>query len=287
MRHVRMLGTYLLTLIALTAIGATVAQADKIEVGKCYEVPTRWGGKYTDANCTNKAEKKSGRYEWAQLAPGEQEPLPMASEDTISFETKAGRIECPDLGPTSVLYLLNRPTTGETQATPYWEFQGCKEPGGQGCQSAFSIEQDEISNEYEWFGWPSVGWTYKLGLISDAEPSNPIVGLQYTVKNRGELVFEPIVCEGALKTIQIGAAKGKASWISAISPVNEMTHIFTQTYSASEPKPGEYLQSPASFESKKTSHLEAYRNGEWEPLAMIATFHDEVEGGKGLEIKTN
>ena len=62
-----------------------------------------------------------------------------------------------------------------------------------------------------------------------------------------------------------------------------MTSEFTQTYSESAPG----VPSVANFEGKNPVSLEAFLHGHWEPVAMTATFENEVEFGEEppMEIK--
>lgn len=271
----------MLSMFALGAIGVSAAQAEKIELGACYEVPTHWGGKYSDSGCTKEAVHKSGAYEWASYKPDSVQRLKIRGEGTVAFEAAAGtKIACSAFSGTTLF-----PYKTPTAWTPHWLFDGC-ESKGQLCANEDNLS-GEISNMpsfYEVEG-EKRNWAFKLGFVSDAEPANPVVGLQYTVQNKQELLFGPISCEAeegeTVKTMYIGTAKGKASWIATIGPVNTMTHELTETYSESAPG----VQSPAGFEGKKAGHLENWVPGEqhWEPVAIVATFQDEAEGD--IEIK--
>ena len=61
MRHVRMLGLCLVAVFAIAAVAATAASASSPEWGQCY---AKAGGKYANSNCTQKAKKGAGTYEW-------------------------------------------------------------------------------------------------------------------------------------------------------------------------------------------------------------------------------
>ena len=65
MRHVRMLGLCLVAALALGAYAVSSASASGPEWGKC---EAKTGGKYKDANCTEKAKKGQGAYEWRKGA---------------------------------------------------------------------------------------------------------------------------------------------------------------------------------------------------------------------------
>ena len=65
MRHVRMLGLCLVAVCAIAAVAATSASAGLPELGQCY---AKAGGKYANSNCTNKAAKGAGAFEWRKRA---------------------------------------------------------------------------------------------------------------------------------------------------------------------------------------------------------------------------
>ena len=60
MRHVRMLGLSLVAVFAICAYAVASASALP-EFGKC---EAKAGGKYSNSNCTVKAKKGTGSYEW-------------------------------------------------------------------------------------------------------------------------------------------------------------------------------------------------------------------------------
>ena len=64
MRHVRMLGLCLVAMLALSAYVVSSASALP-EWGKC---EAKAGGKYSDANCTVKAKKGAGSFEWLKAS---------------------------------------------------------------------------------------------------------------------------------------------------------------------------------------------------------------------------
>ena len=64
MRHVRMLGLCLVAVLALGAYAVSSASALP-EWGKC---EAKAGGKFSDANCTAKAKKGAGSFEWKKGA---------------------------------------------------------------------------------------------------------------------------------------------------------------------------------------------------------------------------
>jgi hypothetical protein len=277
--QLRKMGLGLLAACAILAVGASASQAEKVEWGKCVATA---GGKYTDPGCTEKAEHKRGvylgGYEW-EAREGRVHLEPMHLVGDVKFETAAGaRIECSVLGSESD-FTGHGPDKAET---PFWEFLEC-ESEGQPCSSNNSLETGEINDKFAFReeGEPTPGWNGKLGFISGKGSKTPVVGVMYQVRNH-ERAFEPVACEGPIGTVWIGGSrKGGDSFISTIGPVNETTRNFTQTYSESAPG----VQSPASFEGKKPVHLEAFLGGHWEPVAMTAEFHYELEPEEEWEIK--
>jgi hypothetical protein len=284
MKGMKILGGGVLVVLALMMIGVSASQAETLEWGKCVEVEDN--GKYTDAGCTEKATKHhgglfDGGYEWTSLEVV-KDLTQMVVVGDVSFETAAGiSIQCTGVGGESAEYALNE----KALTTPLWIFTGCHGAGGE--EECAAIE---ISNEYAWYGIPAEeglpmpGWNGKLGFVSGAGTSNPVVGVEYKVLNH-ERLFEPVKCEGALGTVWIGGSRiGGDSFISTIEPVNTMTKQFTQVYGESAPG----VSSVTNFEGKRTVHLEAFLGDHWEPVAILATFHDEVEyGEEELEIKAN
>jgi hypothetical protein len=280
-RYIRTVGLGLLAACALGAMGTAAAQAETLEWGKCAALPGGTGGKYTDAGCTERAEHKSGGYEWTSLEV-EKDLTYINAVGDVSFETAASAsIQCTGgVGPESTQFALNK----KTLKTPLWIFEGCKEAGGEEPCTANNSFSGEISNEYAWHevGTPVPGWKGKLGFVSGAGTPDPVVGVEYKVLNH-ERLFEPVKCEGALGTVWIGGSKhGGDSFVSTIEPVNTMTNQFTQVYGESAPG----VSSVTNFEGRNPVHLEAFLGQHWESVAMVATFHDEVEfGHQQLEIK--
>jgi len=77
-RHVRMLGLCLVAVFAVCAYAVSSASALP-EWGKCEAKP---GGKYSDSNCTVKAKKGTGTYEWKKGT--ELSPVPFKGESVGS-----------------------------------------------------------------------------------------------------------------------------------------------------------------------------------------------------------
>jgi hypothetical protein len=274
-RYLRTAGLGLLAACALGAMGASAAQAETLEWGKCAAVPGGTGGKYSDAGCTERAEHKGGGYEWARLE-GEIELKHMVPIGDVSFETADGdSIQCSKVGTESSTFPLNK----KTLTTPLWLFKDCEETEEEETCTSNNGFSGEINNKYEFY---NKTWTGKLGFVSGAGTSSPVVGVEYKMLNH-ERLFEPVKCEGALGTVWIGGSHhGGNAFISTIEPVNKMTNQFTQVYGESAPG----VSSVTSFEGKNPVRLEAFLGQHWEPVAMTAAFHDQVQLGEAeLEIK--
>ena len=281
MLKTRMLGAGLLAALALTIVGVSAAQAASPTWGFCYKTPHNYGGKYKNAGCTETAAKSSGAYQWAGIEPGNYYTLePMTAEGEIAFETPAGvKIECAQMNENFETASVILPGAG--LRTPAWYFTNCSS-NGQPC-TAFASNPGEINNEGAYYEEEGEGWLGKLGYLSGRGSESPVVGVQYSTKQKGELIFNQIDCKSVLtEDVEIGASKGKATWTLTISPVNTMTDEFTQVYSSSAPG----VQAVQGFEGKKPAQLEMFVHGHWEPVAMTATFHmfDE-RGQKAVEIK--
>ena len=204
----------------------------------------------------------------------------MTNEGNVVFETPAGvKIECTatNKNHASFSLVLGR----EVELTPLWALNNCSS-NGEPC-TAFDNYAGEISNHQAWEEEEGGGWTEKLGFVSGKGGPAPEVGVQYSTRQKEELLFNQIDCKSVLtEDVEIGASKGKATWTSTISPVNTMTDEFTQVYSSSAPG----VQAVQGFEGKKPAQLEMFVHGHWEPVAMTATFHmfDE-RGQEAVEIK--
>lgn len=277
MRHVRTLAVCVFAALALGVIGASAAQAETLEWGYCQETPAGWGGKYSNSSCTQTVKSRSGEYEWFGLGPERKKHLePTTVEGEITFETAAGaKIQCAGLGGENEQV----PFSKHGALTPLMQFGGCGS-GGLPC-GQFAAHTEFIGNTS---AYAAETWRGTLGFVSGKGTESPVVGIQYTAKNKEELLFEPIVCEGPLGTVKIGAAKGKPlSLIATIGPVNTMTNEFTTVYSESAPG----VSSPAGFEGKKPGHLEIEVHQHWEPVALTAVFHQGYESNPSerFEIK--
>ena len=261
MRHVRMLG---LCLVAVMAFGAwAVSSASALpEFGECV---AKSGGKYSDSNCTVKAKKGTGAYEWVKESQIE------ASRRHISGESGRGvlktNIVICDPGQKNVkecaageerneapleVECSSQQNAGEisgskTVTNVTVVFHGCALEGTIPC--ANSPEAGEI-----------IVNTLKgeLGYINKSAKE---VGVLLEPKEKGP-GFATFTC-GTFATTHVGGAKssefpyyapkgGGMGIISPITPVNTMTKTFTQTYSVSEGDEN----IPSMFGGKKLTVLE-------------------------------
>lgn len=264
---------------------APAAWAKLPEFGKCTATESGTGGKYTDAACTVHAHSKhgvpQGGFEWHPLT-GEVDEHPLSIEGALSFDTASGaRIECKSAKSHDVAELV----APESTHTPLWALEECTAEG-QECHSSVSVNEFEITNEDAWFeepgepGQPAPGWAGTLGFVKRAPA--PEVGIAYLVKNH-ERAYPPISCMGPVETVWIGGdPKGTNTFISTVTPLDQMTTSFTERLSESAPG----IQSPTKLLDKGKAGLQAFRANHWEPVALTGVWHDAVEGGEEeLEIK--
>ncbi len=266
MRHVRMLGLCLVAVFAIAAVAATAASAASPEWGQCY---AKEGGKYANSNCTEKAKKGKGTFEWRKgteltntgFSGAGGTGILISTFEICSPSAKRGpgtcveRGETPEfLGPISVECKTEK-SHGETSGKNgvkaiTVEFNGCIALGSIPCANT-ATEGEIITNELKG----------ELGYINKGTKA---VGVRLTpnVKN-GE--FAKFSCAIGLTTVVgVGSTKeGKAypgskgggdGIISPIVPIDQMTGAFTQEYTVNEG----FENIPNKFEGKPLSALEAY-----------------------------
>ncbi len=275
MRHVRMLGLCLVAVLAIAAVAATSAMALP-EWGKC---EAKAGGKYSDANCTVKAKKGAGSFEWrkgkelgsvkfsganvgsggvltstleqCENKNGEYHRVPR-SECVGEIQTLKAAIECE-----------SETNSGETFGTNEVRnvlvtFRGCKLFGSTPCENG-NVEGEIQVN-------PLKG---ALGYINKAEKKVGLV-LEPTTKHG---LFANFRCYHLGVAVGVGSAAEGAFYkpektggydgiISPITPVNAMTSSYTQTYTVN-PETNENI--PSHFEGKHLELLETYNYITTEP----------------------
>jgi hypothetical protein len=298
-KRVRTLGILLAAVFALGAPTAAGASAKLPEFGGCEAAPNH-EGKYADAGCTEPLkkvyDKYTGGYEWntgEQFHRGEG-LVPYTFEGgeigPTTFETTSGKkIECTggELGETAI---LGPKAVGEVLTF----FTGC-EAEGQECAGKF-LEAGTISDQPVW----RVGEGFKgeLVYVAGKGTSTPTVGLTLTAFRKAGEVYEDshkeivtatgnlftVVCEGPLGTVEIGGAGGKKgekskgnTVISLISPIDEMTKEYTQTFAETGG-----VQEPGAAEKGKPLTLQMFLGNEnkWVQMGLASTFQDISERGQ-------
>ena len=268
MRHIRMLGLCLVAALALGAYAVSSASALP-EWGKC---EAKAHGKYSDANCTVKAARGAGSFEWRKgkaVGPVKFSGANVGSGGVLSstleqcanekyeyhriprskcvggIETLKASIECE-----------SETNTGETFGASEVRnvlvtFRGCKLFGSTPCEN--QVTEGEVVVD------PLKG---KLGYINKAEKK---VGLLLEPsKKHGE--FANFHCYHLGVGVGVGSTKEGAFYkpektggydgiISPITPVNTMTNSYTQTYTIN-PETNENI--PSKFEGKHIELLESY-----------------------------
>jgi hypothetical protein len=323
-----MVGLALVAVFAMAALVATSASALP-EWGQCFKKGP--GSKYTDSNCTTKSTLKTpGEYEWrkgTEVTEKKFEGGNVGSGGVLSTnlyfckgpegvqEHRIPRKTCEAGGGTDEVGLSNikvecesERNSGEAAGSKEVKnvtvtFKGCKIFGSAPC--ANTTEPGEIQVN------PLKG---SLGYINKTRKE---VGLLLTpAKSKGE--FAKFSCAGILTTVVgVGNSKEGAFYltsgcygacpgatpeqekvggydgiISPITPVNQMSTEFTQTYTINE---ATYENIPSKFEGKHIELLEDYvYNSEtepsnhttlWSPAGETITNVNHQVGGGAVEIK--
>jgi hypothetical protein len=312
-RHVRILG---LCVVAILAVGATVAgtaSAATPEWGQCF---AKAGGKYAESSCQTKAAKGKGTFEWRKNSQvknkkfaghnvgsggvlttlaeqcdsptGEQHPRIPRSK----CKEKGGSIENEDGSHISV-ECESEENVGETSGTGgvtnvKVTFKGCKALGTSPCSNTATTGEIVTS-----------ALKGTLGYISKSEKK---VGLLLEpVKKHG--AFAEFKCEiGITTVVGVGNVKEGAAYspeknggydgiISPITPVDKMTSEFEQVYTIVSPEDPENV--PSHFEGKHIDLLEDYLFNTSEPklTTLLEKAGEQItnvnhqESGEEAEIK--
>ncbi len=298
MRHVRMIGLAAAAVLAVAAFAASSAFAATPEWGQCY---AKAGGKYANSNCTTKAKKGAGTYEWrkgAQVAHkkftgqggtgilnsymefcvrGNRDPA--CSEEQIEKEEPTVLplyVEC------TTEHAVGEASGKDEVANVVVVFKGCKALGSLPCSNSSNAEEVKVNV-----------LKGELGFINK---SNDEVGVDLTpVAKKGS--FAQFNC-GEILTTTVGVSTSKKETpvypgkkgggdgiISPITPINQMSDAFTQTYTTTEADEN----IPNKFEGKALQVLEAeiYNTNEpeyksaWskagESITNVNTPEEEVE----------
>jgi hypothetical protein len=284
-KQVRILGIAIVAVVAIAAVAATTAAALP-EWGKC---TAQAGGKYSDSNCTVKAKKGTGTFEFTKGKSLKNTPFSgsnVGSGGVLTTDLRhctangpegenPGRItrkKCAELGGETdqgsavTIECESEHNTGEaTGANEVTnvsvKFHGCKLFGAVPCSNG--PEEGEITVN------PLKG---KLGYIDKADKKVGLVLEPKTKKGN----FANFTCGGILSTVVgVGNSKegafyepeskgGNDQIISPITPVNTMTSSYEQVYTVN---PETYENIPSKFEGKPISLLESYTFNNEEPSA--------------------
>jgi hypothetical protein len=297
-RHVRMLGLCLAAVLAVCAYAVSSASALP-EWGKC---EAKTGGKYANSNCTEKAAKGKGTFEFkkgsavgnvkftgagaagvlnvrGRICKGKAEGTKEISISEGSERTK----KCEEGGSTESeeikVECVSENATGEQSGTKAVKniavsFHECKALGTIPCQSGSTAGEVDTN--------PLKG---ELGYISKAKKEVGVMLTPAAKKGR----FATFECGGLLLNgVGVGNPKtegcvykettkcGDDEIISPITPVNEETSTFTQVYTTNEGDEN----IPTSFEGKPRASLEAF-------LSIKAEQKNSTLWSKGGEVITN
>jgi hypothetical protein len=304
MRHLRMVGLALVAVFAMAAVAATSASALP-EFGKC---EAKAGGKYTDSNCTKKATtKEPGKFEFhnsltftknvKEFSNGTGEKVPgvltsifhVCQPSTEKLpKCRAGEEE-QLVGPVKVeceeLFDLGEFSSKSAKEVRnlHVRFSGCKTLGSIPCSNTSTVGVIE-TNILKGL----------LGYIKKAAPKE--VGID--IKPQSGKEFAKFTCSGVLE-ITVSAATeaegpayppkgGGDGVIGVVTPINEMTSVLTQAFTANE-ETAENI--PSKLEGKPLQVLEDFEhnlstNGQtsrWSPAGQTVTAHNSCRACKGEE----
>ena len=286
MRRIKRAALPSVIVITCGLVASTSAFGALPEWGQCVKGPK---GKYSNPSCTGET-VMHGEYEWKK---GTKHLL------HASFTSTGGAAE---------LRTTDGIATNCASETAVGKLSGSKSVEGvvvtfQGCHaSLFGLvcTGGEFEEEQNHEGYleqkPGEVQTRslkgKLGYISGAGTSEPVVGLELTPEQKKGL-FAQFICGHAL-VVRVGAKPNKGggdSIISPITPVNQMGSTATQVYSQEqvceeEECHGNGIQIPSHFEGGKPDVLETEISdnfGEiaWaqsaQTLTTVNTLEEEVE----------
>jgi hypothetical protein len=267
-KHIRIIGLCLVAVFAIAAAAASTASAGVPEFGQCF---AKAGGKFANSNCTTKAAKGTGTFEWRKLPEvkeskrftgaggtgvlsGRYEACVRGNKDAACSEEQLEKEEAQVLE--ASVECERETASGEETGTKEVKnvavkFVGCKLFGSTPCSNS-SVEGEINVNALKG----------KLGYIDKATKE---VGVQLEpVTKKGE--FAKFVCAGFITTV-VGvdansktealpaySGTGRDGIISPITPVNQMTHELTQVYTVNS----EHENVPSKFEGKPAELLESY-----------------------------
>jgi hypothetical protein len=286
-RRVRTLGACLVAAFALGVFGAAGASAKSTlpEWGGCELSPSH-EGRYGNANCTDPVKplfgKPAGAWEWVTGAAFHDEFgiegyrfFPVIGPST--FETTAGKkITCTGGDGDTRITLGNAPNEVKNILLT---FTGC-ESEAQPCTSPQTLQGiGGITNEAQWGN--EQGLKGKLVFVAGKKTATPTVGLELeSFDNSSETEEQRRLltanCAGAIETVWLGqgASKtGKNTVIALITPVDQMSTVYTQTFAQSAPG----VQDPSKLEHGSEIYLQEFVNHNWERSAWTSTWTDIAE----------
>jgi hypothetical protein len=271
-----MLGLCLVAVFAVAAVAATSAMALP-EWGQCY---AKAGGKYANSNCTVKAKKGAGEFEWrkgASVEPSQRKFSGagglgiLAGEYKICEPHASRRTHCENEG--EEVEYFGEPLNVECESEfNHGETSGAKGVANiavifRGCKLLGSVPCSNTSNEGEIQTSTLKG---ELGYINKSTKDVGVL-LEPTIKHG---LFADFTCIGGAIGTAVGVGNktegaayspestgGYDGIISPVTPVNEMSTEFTQVYTIN----GSEENVPNSFEGKHIELLESYLYNTGEP----------------------
>ncbi len=300
MRHVRMLGACLIAALAVAAITAAGASALP-EFGKC---EAKAGGKYSDSNCTVKAKKGQGKFEWhnslsytknqKEFSNGSGEKV--AAVLTSTFYTCSPSSEklakCREgeteevVGPIKVecteLFDIGEfsSTSDKEVRNVHVKFSGCIALGSIPCENTATegvIETNILKG--------SLGYIKKAAPKEVGVDIKPQSGKEFAKFSCGSTIAFR-VGEGTAKEGPFYPKGGGDGVIGVVTPINEQTTVLTQTFIANE-ETNENI--PSKFEGKPIQVLEDWFTSggnsfsKWSPAGQTVTAHNSCKACKGEE----
>jgi hypothetical protein len=254
-------------------------------------------GEYTDAGCTNKVGKgHGGTYEWRGALSIAEPELTAVGGEALVFESVRGNklvytTEESESLVTAQLASpqLRIPTPWEIilRAIARWLKKMILARGGpkQIISGSFSFaEGEDVGSGARCEPTTSTELRGVLGYISGGGSPDPSVGLMYEAP--GSSVFAEFPCPAAGRpSAVIGRkphAKHRDGVISRITPIDEMTTTFSETFSESAPG----IQDPTHFEGGRLELLEATGEGLGGAFEQTALTAEAIDTSKEpLEIR--
>lgn len=249
-----------LAVVALAGLAASSAFA-KVELGQCY---AKEGGKYANSNCTEKAKKGKGAYEWRKASEIAQKTIETQGAAGVLTTTAVvcgsgeNEKECASGGETLPLSVECAEEHGGAEIEPTGtglkkvtiHFYGCKALGVLPCSN--SSEPEQITTEPL---QATFGYINKAKKEAGVDLNPQIKHGDFALFNCGGVITTKV---GAATTKEFPYYSGKGGGdgiISPIAPVDQMGIFETQVYTIN-PETNENI--PSKFEGKPVQLLEDY-----------------------------